>query len=37
MKPGKRVIIDGYAQDGTPEALYIADAPGVHTFRPVAP
>ena len=28
MKPGKRVIIDGYAQDGTPEALYIADAPG---------
>ena len=28
MKPGKRVIIDGYAHDGTPEALYIADAPG---------
>ena len=28
MKPGKRVVIDGYAQDGTPEALYIADAPG---------
>ena len=30
MKPGKRVIIDGYAHDGTPEALYIADAPGSH-------
>ena len=28
MKPGERVIIDGYAHDGTPEALYIADAPG---------
>ena len=28
MKPGKRVVIDGYAHDGTPEALYIADAPG---------
>ena len=24
MKPGERVIIDGYAHDGTPEALYIA-------------
>jgi putative glutamine amidotransferase len=28
MTPGKRVVIDGYAHDGTPEALYIANAPG---------
>ncbi len=27
-QPGKRVIIDGHAPDGTPEAIYIADAPG---------
>lgn len=26
--PGPRVVIDGYAPDGTPEAIYIADAPG---------
>lgn len=26
--PGERVIIDGYAPDGTPEAIYIKDAPG---------
>ena len=25
---GPRVIIDGYAPDGTPEAIYIKDAPG---------
>ncbi|MBD3677366.1 MAG: gamma-glutamyl-gamma-aminobutyrate hydrolase family protein [Rhodobacteraceae bacterium] len=25
---GARVVIDGYADDGTPEAIYIADAPG---------
>jgi putative glutamine amidotransferase len=25
---GTRVIIDGYAPDGTPEAIYIKDAPG---------
>lgn len=25
---GARVVIDGYADDGTPEATYIADAPG---------
>ena len=25
---GERVIIDGYAPDGTPEAIYIKDAPG---------
>ncbi len=25
---GSRVIIDGYAPDGTPEAIYIKDAPG---------
>jgi putative glutamine amidotransferase len=28
MEPGPRVVIDGYAEDGTPEAIYIADAPG---------
>ena len=27
-KPGKRVIIDGYANDGTPEALSIKDSIG---------
>ena len=27
-RPGARVVIDGYAPDGTPEALYVADAPG---------
>lgn len=26
--PGARVVIDGYAPDGTPEAIYIKDAPG---------
>ncbi len=26
--PGPRVVIDGYADDGTPEALYIEGAPG---------
>jgi putative glutamine amidotransferase len=26
--PGERVIIDGTAPDGTPEAIYIKDAPG---------
>jgi len=26
--PGSRVVIDGQAPDGTPEAIYIADAPG---------
>ncbi|MBU2982026.1 gamma-glutamyl-gamma-aminobutyrate hydrolase family protein [Lentibacter algarum] len=25
---GERVVIDGYAPDGTPEAIYIKDAPG---------
>ena len=25
---GPRVIIDGFAEDGTPEAIYIKDAPG---------
>lgn len=25
---GPRVVIDGHAHDGTPEAIYIADAPG---------
>ncbi len=25
---GQRVVIDGYAPDGTPEAIYIKDAPG---------
>ncbi|WP_137699899.1 gamma-glutamyl-gamma-aminobutyrate hydrolase family protein [Marimonas lutisalis] len=27
-KPGTRVVIDGHAHDGTPEAIYIKDAPG---------
>ncbi len=26
--PGPRVVIDGHADDGTPEAIYVADAPG---------
>ncbi len=26
--PGGRIVIDGHAPDGTPEAIYIADAPG---------
>jgi putative glutamine amidotransferase len=27
-EPGPRIVIDGYASDGTPEAIYIKDAPG---------
>jgi len=27
-RPGARVVIDGRADDGTPEAIYIKDAPG---------
>jgi putative glutamine amidotransferase len=27
-KPGSRIVIDGHAPDGTPEALYVQDAPG---------
>ncbi len=27
-RPGARVVIDGHAPDGTPEALYVRDAPG---------
>lgn len=27
-EPGRRIVIDGYAPDGTPEAIYIKDAPG---------
>lgn len=27
-RPGARVVVDGYAPDGTPEAIYIKDAPG---------
>lgn len=27
-QPGARICIDGYAPDGTPEALFVADAPG---------
>lgn len=27
-RPGPRVVVDGHAPDGTPEALYIQDAPG---------
>lgn len=26
--PGERIVIDGYAPDGTPEAIYVRDAPG---------
>ncbi|MFC4670165.1 gamma-glutamyl-gamma-aminobutyrate hydrolase family protein [Seohaeicola nanhaiensis] len=26
--PGARVVIDGHAPDGTPEAIYVRDAPG---------
>lgn len=26
--PGARIVIDGYADDGTPEAIYVKDAPG---------
>ncbi|MGX9353729.1 gamma-glutamyl-gamma-aminobutyrate hydrolase family protein [Roseobacteraceae bacterium S113] len=26
--PGTRIVIDGEAPDGTPEAIYVADAPG---------
>lgn len=26
--PGSRIVIDGYAPDGTPEAIYVAEAPG---------
>ncbi len=27
-KPGPRIVVDGRADDGTPEAIYIRDAPG---------
>jgi len=26
--PGPRIVIDGHADDGTPEAIYVKDAPG---------
>ncbi|SMX33956.1 gamma-glutamyl-gamma-aminobutyrate hydrolase family protein [Actibacterium lipolyticum] len=26
--PGTRIVIDGFAPDGTPEAIYVKDAPG---------
>ncbi len=26
--PGSRIVIDGHAPDGTPEAIYVRDAPG---------
>lgn len=26
--PGERIVVDGWAPDGTPEALYVRDAPG---------
>jgi putative glutamine amidotransferase len=28
LEPGGRIAIDGWADDGTPEALYVRDAPG---------
>lgn len=27
-EPGERIVIDGHAPDGTPEAIYVAGAPG---------
>lgn len=27
-RPGSRIVIDGYAPDGTPEAIYVENAPG---------
>ncbi len=27
-QPGARIVIDGWAEDGTPEAIYVRDAPG---------
>lgn len=27
-RPGRRIVIDGHAPDGTPEALYVEGAPG---------
>jgi putative glutamine amidotransferase len=27
-RPGQRIMIDGFAPDGTPEAIYVRDAPG---------
>ncbi len=27
-EPGQRIVVDGHAPDGTPEAIYVADAPG---------
>ncbi|MEM9968894.1 MAG: gamma-glutamyl-gamma-aminobutyrate hydrolase family protein [Pseudomonadota bacterium] len=27
-EPGRRIVIDGYADDGTPEAIYVDGAPG---------
>ena len=27
-QPGPRIVVDGHAPDGTPEALYVRDAPG---------
>lgn len=28
LEPGDRVVLDGFADDGTPEAIYVKDAPG---------
>lgn len=28
LEPGKDIVIDGWAEDGTPEAIYVKDAPG---------
>ena len=28
MRPAERIVIDGLAPDGTPEAIYVKDAPG---------
>ena len=28
LRAGERIVVDGHAPDGTPEAAFIADAPG---------
>ena len=28
LDAGPRIVVDGYAEDGTPEAIYVQDAPG---------
>lgn len=28
LEPGQGIVVDGWAEDGTPEAIYVRDAPG---------